>query len=285
MLRDILRFNGEATRIARAPGATTACRSAHFLESNRYGDAFRRLVPAADGRGDLVVSDGDHAAHIRSRLSPASAITMGCCRSRTGPSGSRCAAARVSMCDRIASRVPDVRLDDEVLAVRRDSVNGQVVVKSRHASESYDHVVLACHSDQSLALLADADESERGILGAVKYQRNRAVLHRDIALLPKLRSVWSSWNYMSDGGDEPNVSVTYLLNKLQPLPFSDSGDAHAESHDRTSSRKGDCGVRLHAPGLRRRGHCGTAPVRRRPGSPPGVASPAHGPATASTRTD
>ena len=93
-------------------------------------------------------------------------------------------------------------------------------MKSRHATERYDEVVLACHSDQSLALLADADDGERGILQAVRYQRNRAVLHTDTALMPKLRSVWSSWNYLSDGGAEPAVSVTYLLNRLQPLPFA-----------------------------------------------------------------
>mgnify|MGYP001125109720 CR=1 FL=1 len=104
--------------------------------------------------------------------------------------------------------------------MRRDAVTGQVVVKSRHGSERYDHVVLACHSDQSLAVLADADAAERSILAAVKYQPNRAVLHTDTALMPTLRSVWSSWNYMSDGGREPNVSVTYLLNRLQPLPFA-----------------------------------------------------------------
>jgi predicted NAD/FAD-binding protein len=92
-------------------------------------------------------------------------------------------------------------------------------VKSRNSSERYDHVVLACHSDQSLALLTDADAGERAVLESVRYQANRAVLHTDTALMPKLRRVWSSWNYMSDGGREPNVSVTYLLNKLQPLPF------------------------------------------------------------------
>jgi predicted NAD/FAD-binding protein len=99
-------------------------------------------------------------------------------------------------------------------------VTGQVLVKSRHAAERYDHVILACHSDQSLALLSDADPAERTVLQGVKYQPNRAVLHTDTALMPRLRKVWSSWNYMSDGGAEPAVSVTYLLNKLQPLPFS-----------------------------------------------------------------
>jgi predicted NAD/FAD-binding protein len=120
---------------------------------------------------------------------------------------------------RIASRIPDLRLGDPVHSVRRDTVTGQVLVTSQHGAERYDHVILACHSDQSLALLSDADAGERSVLQAVKYQPNRAVLHTDTALMPRLRKVWSSWNYMSDGGAEPNVSVTYLLNRLQPLPF------------------------------------------------------------------
>jgi predicted NAD/FAD-binding protein len=94
---------------------------------------------------------------------------------------------------------------------------GRVRVRSRHGSALYDHVVLACHSDQSAALLRDADAGERAALD-VRYQPNRAVLHTDTRLLPQSRKVWSAWNYMSNGGEEPDVAVTYLLNKLQPLP-------------------------------------------------------------------
>ena len=71
----------------------------------------------------------------------------------------------------------------------------------------------------SAAMLADADDTERGVLAGARYQPNRAVLHTDARLMPKLRSVWSSWNYLSDGAADPAVSVTYLLNRLQPLPF------------------------------------------------------------------
>jgi predicted NAD/FAD-binding protein len=92
-------------------------------------------------------------------------------------------------------------------------------VRTARGVEAFDHVVLACHSDQSAALLADADAAERGLLADARYQPNRAVLHTDPRLMPTLRSVWSSWNYLSDGEADPAVSVTYLLNKLQPLPF------------------------------------------------------------------
>jgi predicted NAD/FAD-binding protein len=88
-------------------------------------------------------------------------------------------------------------------------------------SEGFDHVVLACHSDESLALLHDADSEQRSVLEAVRYQPNRAWLHTDTRLMPARRRAWAAWNYLSDGDAEsPSVSVTYWLNRLQPLPFS-----------------------------------------------------------------
>jgi len=119
---------------------------------------------------------------------------------------------------KIAARLPDLRLDTPVLEIARNEAAGKVNVRTARGTEAFDQVVLACHSDQSAAMLTDADAAERLLLGG-RYQPNRAVLHTDERLMPRLRSVWSSWNYLSDGGREPNVSVTYLLNKLQPLPF------------------------------------------------------------------
>ena len=67
-------------------------------------------------------------------------------------------------------------------------------------SEDFDQVVIATHSDQALALLADPSEAEREILGAIPYQRNEAVLHTDAALMPRRRAAWASWNFhLGDG--------------------------------------------------------------------------------------
>jgi predicted NAD/FAD-binding protein len=121
---------------------------------------------------------------------------------------------------KIAEALPSVRLDDPVRRVERSSRAGQVTVHSRHGVAHFDQVVMACHSDESLALLDDADAAERAVLEGVRYQPNRAVLHTDTALLPQNRRTWSAWNYASDGRDEPQVAVTYLLNRLQPLPFA-----------------------------------------------------------------
>jgi predicted NAD/FAD-binding protein len=81
----------------------------------------------------------------------------------------------------------------------------------------FDHVVVATHSDQALALLGDPTDRERRVLGALRYQQNRATLHTDTALLPGNRRAWASWNYVRP--EEPNgkATVTYYLNRLQGL--------------------------------------------------------------------
>jgi uncharacterized protein len=219
MLRDILRFNREATRIAQEATRDPELSLGEFLDRGRYGEPFRRwyLLPMA-----AAIWSCPMATMLAYPLATFARFchNHGLLQVEDRPQWWTVRGGARQYVRRIAGRIPDVRLGDEVIAVRRDSVTGQVVVKSRHGSERYDHVVLACHSDQSLAVLSDADSAERAILQSVKYQRNRAVLHTDTELMPKQRSVWSSWNYMSDGGSEPNVSVTYLLNRLQPLPFS-----------------------------------------------------------------
>ncbi len=117
--------------------------------------------------------------------------------------------------------VPDARLNTPVRGVRR--VDGSVLVATDAGTERFDEVVLACHSDQSLALLADASAAEAQVLGAIRYQRNHAVLHTDVSVLPKRRKAWAAWNYeraATGSPDEASVCLHYLLNRLQPLPFT-----------------------------------------------------------------
>jgi predicted NAD/FAD-binding protein len=123
---------------------------------------------------------------------------------------------------RIAAELPDVRVATPVAAVRRHGRFVEVVAADGTVAP-FDEVVLATHSPQSLALLADVDADERRVLGAVRYEPNRAVLHTDAGFLPRSRAAWSAWNYHSlrEGpGVEQPVGVTYLINKLQPLPFA-----------------------------------------------------------------
>ena len=106
-------------------------------------------------------------------------------------------------------------------ATRVSRLPGGVEVRDQ-AGEArvFDHVVLACHADQALGLLADADDAERNLLGAFRFQSNRAVLHGDPRLMPRRRAVWASWNYLArdpDAARHGAVAVTYWMNRLQNL--------------------------------------------------------------------
>ncbi|MGD8589513.1 MAG: FAD-dependent oxidoreductase [Chromatiales bacterium] len=111
----------------------------------------------------------------------------------------------------------DVRLNHPVDSVIRDEDG--VTLKSRGEAVRYDAVIFATHPPDSLGMLEDADEGERRILGAVGYQPNLAILHTDRRFLPRREALWSAWNYLSFGDDSRSVCVTYLLNRLQRLPF------------------------------------------------------------------
>lgn len=109
-----------------------------------------------------------------------------------------------------------VRLNCPVQRV--DRMNNQVRLTLADGSTQYfDHVVLATHADQSLAMLADASETEKEVLGGFPYQSNDAVLHTDASVLPKRRRAWASWNYHIPAGNQDRVCVTYDLNRLQSL--------------------------------------------------------------------
>ena len=113
------------------------------------------------------------------------------------------------------------RLHCAVRRVRRASAG--VEIESAAGVEHFDEVVLACHSDQALALLADADANEQSILGAMPYQANETVLHTDASLLPTRRKAWAAWNaWLPRNPDEP-CTVSYCMSLLQniqsPEPF------------------------------------------------------------------
>lgn len=120
--------------------------------------------------------------------------------------------------NRIAGSLEDIRLNSRIHRITRRP--GHVIIEDLHGKrESYDEVVLACHSDQALAMLEQPSADEQRLLGNLPYQRNQAYLHLDTKLMPKRRGVWSSWNYLAEGRlKNHQVAVTYWMNKLQPLP-------------------------------------------------------------------
>jgi predicted NAD/FAD-binding protein len=219
MLRDILRFNAQATRLASGQEAADPTLSlGEFLDLHRYGAPLRQwyLLPMAAAIWSCP---------IETMLAcPATTFVRFChnhglLQVNNRPQWFTVRGGARQYVRRIAAGLHEVRTADPVIDVRRDAGSRRVIVRSRSGSALFDHVVMACHSDQAQRLLVDADSGERGVISNVGYQPNRAVLHTDARLMPVLRRVWSSWNYISDGAPTPSVSVTYLLNKLQPLPF------------------------------------------------------------------
>ncbi|MFZ0043282.1 MAG: FAD-dependent oxidoreductase [Solirubrobacteraceae bacterium] len=109
-----------------------------------------------------------------------------------------------------------LRLNTPVSAVSR--AGEHVLITPRGGDpEPFDEVVLATHSDQTLAILSDASDREREILAAVPYQPNEAVLHTDTRMLPRRRRAWASWNYHLLDRPESQTAVTYHMNRLQSL--------------------------------------------------------------------
>ncbi|MGH8209135.1 MAG: NAD(P)/FAD-dependent oxidoreductase, partial [Steroidobacteraceae bacterium] len=109
----------------------------------------------------------------------------------------------------------DERLSCGVRSVRRG--NGIVHVATDTGTERFDHIVLACHSDQSLDILADTSDRERAILGSIPYQDNEVVLHTDASLLPVERKAWAGWNAFIPPTPHEPCTVSYCMSLLQDL--------------------------------------------------------------------
>ena len=112
-----------------------------------------------------------------------------------------------------------LKLNAEVTKVRR-LPNGAEVTANGETFE-FDEVIFACHTDQTLQILADASDDEKAIIGAVRYRPNQVYLHRDEKLMPKRKKTWSSWNYLSHKGQENDLmTVTYWMNRLQNIDYA-----------------------------------------------------------------
>ncbi len=109
---------------------------------------------------------------------------------RTVRGGSQCYVEKLT-----AAYRDRIRLGCAVTSIDR-TAHGVVVHDSHGRSDSYDHVVIASHSDQALAMLSDADPRERAVLGAIGYSPNTIYLHRDIRLMPRRKRAWASWNFL-----------------------------------------------------------------------------------------
>tara|TARA_R100001143_G_C3357865_1_gene133668 strand:- start:1356 stop:2687 length:1332 start_codon:yes stop_codon:yes gene_type:complete len=223
MLSDLVRFNRQATMLARS-GTESQLREplGAFLTANSYGDSFRDwyLLPMissiwscpADQMMAFPIATLIRFCHNHGLLQLVNRPQW-----HTVHGGAR------HYVEKMTAEIPDLRLRTPVLSVRRHGQSAGVSVTTRFGTEYFDDIVMACHSDQALKLLAlDAHPQEIEMLSAIQYQPNHAVLHTDTSVLPARETAWAAWNYEHGvrGGDAtPGVCLHYLLNRLQPLPF------------------------------------------------------------------
>ena len=220
MLRDILYFNAHALDRARDPSQSLG----DFLDEMGTGAWFRDyyLLPLSGAIWSTPaekIMDFPAYALIRFFENHALLNHTGQHQWYTVQGGSveyvrRMAAALVGM-------GADLRTGCPVAGVRRRP--GRADVRPEGGEwESFDEVIFATHSDDSLRLLTDPTPQEARALGAVAYQPNRVVLHNDTSIMPKRRACWSSWNYTEDAGKVMNqIDLTYWMNSLQPIPQDD----------------------------------------------------------------
>lgn len=96
------------------------------------------------------------------------------------------------------------------------------VTDSRGETRHYDQVLFACHADQALAVLKTPSPEESRLLSHCRYQPNDMILHSDVSFMPQHKGAWASWVYLSEkrNDDQPHVSLSYWMNRLQPLKTS-----------------------------------------------------------------
>jgi uncharacterized protein len=218
MLGDLLRFNRETTAM-QIEGRVYDVTVGEFLEAGNYSGPFRDwyLLPMAAAIWSVPerdVLDFPLPTFIRFCHHHGLLRISGRPQWRTVVGGAR------TYVNKIAASLSDVRLSTPVRRVwrRRDGV--EVSTDSVHG-ERFDQVVLACHSGQALAVLADATGEEAQLLRSIRHQSNRVLLHTDIRLMPRRRRAWAAWNYLAPADISAGnpVAVSYWLNCLQPLPF------------------------------------------------------------------
>jgi predicted NAD/FAD-binding protein len=221
MLRDVLRFNTLATDIATRNAEAELMQPLHiFLTQHGFSSEFRDwyFLPML---GCIWSCPTDQMLQFPVATMIRFCHNHGLIQVTNRPQWWTVSGGARNYVERIVAQVQDKRLNTPVERVERDAQG--VLVTSRGQTERFDKVVMACHSDQSLAMLSTPSPLERSVLGAIRYQPNRAVLHTDTSALPANKRAWAAWNYERSADtrqDAAQVCLHYLLNMLQPLPFA-----------------------------------------------------------------
>ena len=217
MLADILRFNRQAPRLLSLAGPGPSL--ADYLVAGGFGPAFAEdyLLPMAAAIWSVPTArlDSFPAKRVIEFFANHGLLSI-----NDRPQWYVVDGGSRTYVDRILTQLTDVRLGCPVRSIAREEAGVRLATDA--GEEHFDAVVLATHSDQALALLADPSDAEREVLGAIGFQDNTVVLHSDASVMPKLRGAWAAWNYHLkgghlDGSGSEQVTVSYWMNRLQHI--------------------------------------------------------------------
>jgi predicted NAD/FAD-binding protein len=212
MIGDLVRFYRAAPRDLGALGEMSLD---EYLAQGNYGKAFIRdhLYPMAAAIWSTPASRvGDYpaASFIRFCVNHGLLKLAGRAVWRTIPGGSRLYVRP------LVEEIGEVRSGAPVARIRR-LADGVEIRDARGGIDRFDQVAIAAHADDALAMVEQPSAAERRILGAFLYSDNRAFLHDDPGFMPRRKAAWASWNYLAESGASSALSVTYWMNRLQPL--------------------------------------------------------------------
>jgi len=220
MLADVMRFNALCTRIAKEQSEEALQQPlAEFLRQHKFSEPFRDwyFLPML---GCIWSCPTDQMLQFPVATMIRFCHNHGLIQVTNRPQWFSVVGGARHYVEKILAGVPDKRLNTPVRLIERDE-QGVRIITDGHA-ERFDQVVLATHPDQALALLRDPSTYERSVVGAIRYQDNRAVLHTDARVLPSNSKTWAAWNYeraASTERESSRVCLHYLLNRLQRIPF------------------------------------------------------------------
>lgn len=216
MLQDIMRFNRESVRDLDEGRIGPELALGEYLDANHYSAEFRNwyLIPM----GAAIWSSSTRGMHafpvdffVRFFRNHGLLAVTNRPQWRTLIGGSRNYLEPLTR-----AFAGSIRTGEPVVRIRRDDTGVDLFTAAGGAGR-FDQVVMACHSDQALAMLEQPTPAEREVLGAISYRENDVVLHTDIRLLPQRRLAWSSWNYRIRQGDGERPVLSYDMNILQRL--------------------------------------------------------------------
>ncbi len=226
MLRDLLRFNALTTRIAQSGTEAELTQPlGEFLRQHRFGSAFcdwyfLPMMACIWSCPTAQMLQFPVATMVRF------CHNHGLLQITNRPQWWTVQGGAKQYVEKITAKIQDKRLNSLVRCIESVSATptqpAGVRISTQAGQARFDKVIIATHANQALAMLATPNPLEQSVLGAMRTQPNRAVLHTDVSVLPKRQAAWAAWNYERAPAtvkENARVCLHYLINRLQPLPW------------------------------------------------------------------